>query len=245
MAKTKTEETALAPVETRQTAMAVADAVRPGDTRGVENIDNDDVRLPFLAIAQKTSKAIDKTEGGYVPGLEFGNMYNSETREVYGDGPLTFIPLFMRKRAHLVDKDGRNAAQIAWDDPRTSWDDAQARGLEKPEARRIYDWVVLVGESLETVVLSFYGKSFGAGKSLNGFVKVRKPSFAGKYALSTDIGKNDSGSFGYFIVKPAGKPTADEFDYAEAAYDNYIGKAIAAEPTEPVVVETVATDEPF
>lgn len=228
MAKKQTEDTALA-TRSANTAMAVADRAVAGDTRGTENIDNEDIRLPFLAIAQKTSKAIDPTEGAYIEGLKFGEMYNSETREVYGAGPIEFIPLILQKRAHLLNENGTNGERVEWDDPRVTWDGARASGLEKPEGRQIYDWIVLLVPSMEMVVISFYGKSFGAGKSLNGFVRIRKPSFAGKYALSVAIGKNDHGSFGQFKVAPAGKPTDDQFDYASSAYDMIAGKTIVTD----------------
>lgn len=234
MAKKQTEETALA-TRSANTAMAVADQAVAGDTRGTENIEQSDIRLPFLSIAQKTSKAIDRTEGAYIPGLEFGQMYNSETREIYGEGPVEFIPVALRKRAHLLNENGTNGEQVAWDDPRVTWDGARAKHLEKPEGRQIYDWIVLLVPSLEMVVLSFYGKSFGTGKSLNGFVQIRKPSFAGKYALRTVIGKNDQGAYGQFKVAPAGKPTDDQYAYAEGAFTLVSQATIvtAADPVEP------------
>lgn len=244
MASKRQDTTALATIEREaNTAMAVADAAVRGDARGTEGIDQDDIRVPFLAIAQKTSKALDRTEGGYIQGLEFGQLYNSETREIYGDGPVEFIPLAMRKRAHLVDPDtGRNGEQIDWNDPRATWDDARARGLEKPEGRRIYDWVVLLVPTMEQVIVSFASKSLAAGKSLNNFVVLRKPAFAGKYALGVTIDKNDAGTFGKFTVKPAGKPTADEFAFAQEAYEAIAGRQIAT-TDEPAEVESALDGE--
>lgn len=234
MATKKTDTTTALATREANTAMAVADQAQRGDTRGTEGIDGDDVRLPFLAIAQKTSGAIDDTSDERIEGLKFGQMYNSETREVYGDGPIEFIPLAMRKRAHLTLPNGKNGEQIDWHDPRCTWEDAQARGLQKPEAKRIYDWVVLIVPTMEMAVISFYGKSFGTGKSLNSFVRVRRPSFAGKYALSVGIGENESGKFGKFTVKPAGKPTPEEFEYAEQAFTSIQGATIVttSEPVE-------------
>ena len=229
------KETAVATTENaletqRSNAMAVSDLAKAGDTRGTENITQEDKRLPFLAIAQKTSKALDRTEGDYIPDLEFGQMYNSETREVYGEGPLVFIPIVSRKRAHLLTESGLNGEEIAFDDPRTVYDESR----EKPLARKIYDWVVILVPTFEMVIVSFYGKSFGAGKSLNGFVDIRKPSFAGRYTLTTSIGKNEKGSFGKFRVAPAGKPTNDEYLFAEQAFEAMKNANIVAakEPTE-------------
>lgn len=233
-----TEETALATLNNKTSqALAVADAAVAGDTRGTEGIDQDDVRLPFLAIAQKTSKAIDPSEGGkFIEGLQFGQMYNSETREIYGKGPVQFIPLAMRKRAALLNENGTLGEPIEWNDSRATWEGARESGLDKPEGQRIYDWAVLLLPTFELVVLSFRSTSFGAGKSLNGFVKIRKPAFAGKYSIGVFIDKNESGSFGRFQVTPAGKPTNDEFAFAEQAYESVKDKAIVINDTEVIDV---------
>jgi hypothetical protein len=246
MAKTKTEETALAPIEAKQAAMAVFEGVSADDTRGTENIGTDDVRVPFLAVAQKNSKAVDKTEAAYIPGLELGQMYNSESREIYGDGPVEFLPLVMKRRAHLIiGNTGKNGEEIDWNDPRLDYDPNR----DKPIARRIYDWGVMLLPSMERVIVSFYGKGFNAGQTLNRLVKLRKPAFAGKYTLSTTVEKNDAGVFGRFIVAPAGKPTADEFAIAELMYESMQTQNIVSDDShigaEVVNTTVVEGDEPF
>lgn len=212
-----TENTEL--VQRASSAMAIADNAKAGDNRGTENIDSSDVRLPFIAIAQKTSKAIDPTETGkFIEGLKFLDMYNSETRQNYGKGPLEFIPVVMRKRAALMKENGQLGEAVDWDDPRVTWEGAQEAGRDKPEGQRIYDWAVLLVPSMELVLVSFRSKSFGAGKSLNGFVKVRKPSFAGKYKLIVARDENAKGAFGKFELQPAGKPDDAQFEWAEQVY---------------------------
>jgi hypothetical protein len=233
---------ALATTSQSTSVMAIASNAKAHDNRGTENIDSSDVRLPFIAIAQKTSKAIDPTEGKYIEGLKFLDMYNSETREIYGQGPIHFIPINLRKRAHLLKENGTLGEPVAWDDPRVTWDGAREAGNEKPEGQRIYDWAVLLLPSMELVVLSFRSTSFGAGKSLNGFVRMRKPSFAGRYALSVTLDKNEKGSFGKFQVQPAGKPTDDQFEYAESVYETIKDQKITT--TEDDVEEPGSHDGP-
>ena len=227
-------------------ALAIADNAKAGDTRGTENIDSSDVRLAFIAIAQKTSKAIDPTETGkFIEGLKFLDMYNSETREIYGQGPIKFLPIVLRKRAALLKENGTLGEAVDWNDPRVTWEGAKDAGHDKPEGQQIYDWAVLLLPSYELVVISFRSKSFSAGKSLNGFVKMRKPSFAGQYELLVEADKNDKGSFGKFAVRPAGKPTNDQFDYASDVYNTIANSNItiagegADEPGDAVEGETV------
>jgi hypothetical protein len=245
MAKKQTDEstTALAtsPESTTSAALAVADRAVAGDSRGTEGIDSEDVRLPFLSIAQKTSEALERGTAKYIEGLEFAQMYNSETQAIYGES-VEFIPVAMRKRACLVLENGRMGEEIAWDDKRASWDEARAQNRKKPEALQIYDWIVVLLPSFETAVVSFKSKSFGAGKSLNGFVKLRKPSFAGKYVLATVRDKNDSGPFAKFAVRPAGKPSDVEFEFAETVYNSVKDQKVVTNENADVIETTAVVD---
>lgn len=239
-------------------ALAVAEGYERDDNRGTEGIDSSDVRLSFIAIAQKTSKAIDPTEQGkFIEGLKFMDMYNSETRDIYGVGPINFIPILLRKRANLLKDNGTLGEPVAWDDPRVTWEGARDAGRDKPEGQQIYDWAVLlvVDGVLNPmpIVLSFRSTSFGAGKSLNGFVRVRKPAFAGLYSLSVTPDKNEKGSFGKFIVQPAGAPAAEHASFAEAVYESIKGQKIVIEdepevsdvPQQPVAAPKSKDDIPF
>lgn len=216
--------------KTASEAMAVADGYDRSDARGTEGIEDSDVRLPFLAIAQKTSKAIDPNEvGKFIEGLKFMHVYNSETREIYGVGPIEFIPIVLRKRAHLLKENGTLGEPVDWNDPRVTWEGARAAGKEKPEGQQIYDWAVLLLPSMELVVLSLRSTSFGAGQTLNRLVRVRKPSFSGKYTFTVVADKNAKGSFGKFSILPAGKPMGDVAEFAEATYESMKNKVIATQ----------------
>jgi hypothetical protein len=240
MAKTKDTKTELAPRSSTSALMATADGYASTDTRGKEGITGDDLRLPFLAIAQKTSKALDPSEGTYLEGLKFLDLYNTETREIYGSTPLYFLPLLHRKRAHLRSADNKLEREPRdWNDPRVTWQGARELGLTKPEGVRIYDWVVLLLPSFEMVVISFMSKSFGAGQSLATFVKTRPgPAFAGRYQIRAILDKNELGNFGKFLVIPAGKPDAREAEFAATAYDSIKGRTFIVEEQE------VADDPP-
>ena len=225
--------------------LAVAEGYDRSDTRGKEGITSEDLRLPFLAIAQKTSKALDATEGVYIEGLKFLDLYNSETRQVYGPGPLRFIPLLHRKRAHLRASNGLLEREVLdWNDPRVTWEGAREAKLDKPEGVRIYDWVVLLMPTFELVVISFMSKSFGAGQSLTTFVQMRPgPAFSGQYAIKSVSDENDSGKFGKFHVVPAGKPAPEEAEFAASVYETIKGKKLVVDDPEGAAAdEGVATE---
>jgi hypothetical protein len=218
------------------------------DIQGTENFASDDVKLPFLAIAQKTSKAIDPTESKYIAGLKFGEIYNSETQEILGTGPVEFIPVKLSKRACLKTDKGTLGERVDWEDPRVTWDGANEAGLKKPEGVRIYDWAGILVPSMERVVISFQSTSFGAGKTLITMIdrheklaRMAKKGFRPyqlKFTLSTAIDKNDFGSFGKFMVKLSTTPVlAEEFAFANSWFDSLKGKTIVTEDSQEVVID--------
>lgn len=241
-----TENSELATRNTNQAIAAFDPGLEAGDIQGTENFASDDVKLPFLAIAQKTSKAIDPTEGKFIAGLKFGEIYNSETQDILGAGPIEFMPVKLVKRACLKTDKGTLGERVEWDDPRVTWDGANEAGLKKPEGVRIYDWAVVLVPSMERVVLSFQSTSFGAGKTLitiiDKYATLAKMSGKGfrpyqlKFALTAAIDKNDFGSFGKFIVKLSQTPVlAEEFAFANGWFGSLKGKNIVTEDSQDVV----------
>lgn len=212
---------------------------------GKEGITGEDLRIPFLTIAQKTSAAVDETDDAYIAGLKFGMMYNSETKDVYGAGPLSFVPLRHRKRAYLPDETGKMGEQIEWSDPRCAWptkeqeEDRKAAGdknYDKPEGVRVYDWIVLLllPDGPQLAIISFKSMSFSAGQSLTTFVSMIKgPAYTGKFAIAAQLDEKPAGKFGKFVVKPAGKPTLEEAQFAQSIYASIKDRNIADEPEEP------------
>lgn len=227
-------------LERRKENVAVAtfapmEGFSASDKSGKEGITSEDMRLPFLVLTQKTSKAVDETDDAYVEGLKFGEMYNSETKEIYGKGPLTFLPLRHRKRAYLPDENGRMGEQISWGDRRCTWPtpEEKKKGKDKPEGVRVYDWVVLLlveGAGPTLAVISFKSTSFTAGQTLTTFVNmIQGPAFTGKFSISVQLDENESGKFGRFAISPAGKPSREEADVAKAIYDSIKDREIATE----------------
>src|SRR5262245_52372832 len=60
---------------------------------GTEDIDTSQIRLPRLAIAQGLSPQLIPGDPQHIPGLGILQMFNDLTGEIYGQGPITFVPL--------------------------------------------------------------------------------------------------------------------------------------------------------
>lgn len=203
----------------------------PNSREGKEGIDSSVMRVPFLSIAQKTSKVLDETDGAYVEGMSFGDLYNSDTKEGFGKGPVTFIPLRIRKRAYIPDENGRMGEVIAFTDPRCAWpsEDEKKSGKTKPEGMQVLDFVVLlkVGGGLQLSVVSFKSTYFAAGQILANFVNmIRGASYTAQFTVRSILDGNAAGKWYKLAVAPAGKPTIEEATEAKGWYDLTEGKEI-------------------
>jgi hypothetical protein len=64
---------------------------------GLENIDKDDLALPFLKLLQASSEEGKKKHANYVEGAEEGMFYNTVTKKLYsGEKGIEIIPCFYK-----------------------------------------------------------------------------------------------------------------------------------------------------
>jgi len=212
------------------------------DRSGKEGITGEDWKPAFLCIAQLTSKAKDETDDAYIEGLKLGDLYNSETREIYGKGPVYVQLLRHRKRAFLPDENGRMGEEVKWGDPRCEWPDEDTKrtwtedgkkGKPKPEAVRCYDWVaILHGPIPQIIVITFKSKSFGVGQTLTKFADmIQGPAYTAVFAITSRLKENDAGKFGVFAIAPAGKPTNEQALFAKKVYETTKEKEIPTDRT--------------
>jgi hypothetical protein len=231
MSTEETKDTAIATRKNTPEALQVFEGAKEGDSRGKESIDSGDVTLPFLAIAQKTSPQIDEGNAKQIAGLKFLQMFNSLTTENYGEGPIFFIPIGLKKHAiefHPFDDGGGiKDRNVPWDDERCEFNDATG---EKPIATRFYDWAVLLVPSMELVVLSMKSTNISVAKQFQQIVQLRQgPAFAGKYSLSTVKATVNDKPFGKFRIAAAGKPTQEEYDFAEMIWTSFQGRTFTTD----------------
>lgn len=217
-----TKETEMATVPARALVPAgmegMIQAERPegrdaGDL-GTGHIGRDDVLIPRLALAQKTSPEIDPTSERYIDGLKFTELFHSVSRRTYGNGPLYFSVL----RADpprwvefnpLEAGGGVKDPNVPIDDPRAGF----GPNGEKPVATKFYDFIVLLlndldqANPLENVVgLSFKSTGIRVARQLNLLITQRGNKLLpkGVYELRSDVAENKNGKFAVYKVKNAG-----------------------------------------
>lgn len=75
-------------------ALAVPDYLKDDvDARqGSEDVQQNDLLMPRLGLAQALSPQLKKTNEAYIPGLEVGDFFNTATSEIYGK-EVTVVPV--------------------------------------------------------------------------------------------------------------------------------------------------------
>jgi hypothetical protein len=204
-----------------------------GDVRGTDHFTKDDLRLPRLTIAQKTSPQVEEGTPEYIEGLKFGDLFNDLSNDVYGRGPLRFVIVRAdRPRAMEFNPIDEGGGVVDFDvpltDPRCAWTTNPETGKrEKPVATVFYDYVLWLVDHEEMAALSLKSTGLKVAKRLNSMIKLRgMPLFTGLYEVTTEIQKNDFGSFGVYVIKNAGWASEELAANAEGIYESIKDKTL-------------------
>ncbi len=215
------------------------------DLTGTEGIGVDDVRLPRLAIAQGLSPQMMPDDSTYIPGLTLFSLFNDLTGDKYGNGPVTFVPI--RRDVRRIEFHPRELGggivdlDVPIGDARLRWTVDNGQRIP-PKATSFDEYVILLllaGKTPEPVVLSIKGTNkFNrrAASNLNTYIKMRHAAiYAGLYTIATKSEKNDSGTFGVYVVRNAGFVPTDTptghalFEFAADFARSLEGKQIVVE----------------
>lgn len=234
MSKKQTEELATRPTA----ALATFD---PSDTRGKEGIGAQERTLPRISIAQKTNKEIDPNTPDYIDGLKLYEMFNTVTGENYHKGPINVAFVAFRQFAILFD-DANNVVEpnVPLNDPRLQFRrDPNGRPI-RPEATLFYEYLAVLPETGEGVVITFKGAGIKTAKRrINSILSVTNgPLWARQFKLSSGQATSGQFTFGAFQVQPGDPTPADVAQMCSDLYDAWTsGQVQAARPQndEPVV----------
>lgn len=183
-------------------------------SEGKENIGREDLAIPRLALAQKMSPEIDpEQKDRFIEGLKIGDLFNSQTKQIYGPGPLEFVPLFIGAPRYIEfnsrePNSGIKDMNVPANDPRTQWGSGPDG---KPLATKFYSYIVLLLPQLEIIGLSFKSSGLKTAKALNMLISNRKkaPIYAGKYMIGTATAQGPKGPYKIYTV--ANSTIASEF----------------------------------
>ena len=203
--------------------------------KGLGNIGQQDLALPFLKILAQLSPEVNKRDGKYVEGAEAGMIYNSVTGELYnGVKGIDVIPCFY-KLEYLEWKDrgeGLGAPVAIYDSssdvmsktkPDANYKDRLPNGnyIDKTASH----FVIILGDSPSTALISMKStqlkisrkwNSMMSGLKLKGKDGLYTPaSFSHIYRLKTTQMSNDKGTwFGWEVSKVG--PVTESQSYQQA-----------------------------
>jgi len=188
---------------------------------GLENIDKDDLALPFLKLLQTSSDETKKKHANYVEGAEPGMFYNTVTKKLYnGEKGIEIIPCFYkltypewapfeRKEGRPVHPD-RGPEVLAKTKKDTQGKDVLDNG--NLIVKTANHFVVINGERPEKALMTMKSTQLKVSRGWNSLIKdefetdpktqkaVPAPSFSRIYKLTS---VENSGSFTWHGYKIA------------------------------------------
>lgn len=222
--------------------IATTDEGLPTDDRtGTEDIGVDEIRLPRLAVAQGLSPQIASENP--VDGLKLYDMFNDLTNEIFGRGPLYFVPC--RRDVRYIEFTPREEGggvvdlDVPANDPRTQWTTEIVEGHKvrhPPAATKFVEFVILLlreGKAPEPIVLSIKDTNKwnrAAHTTLTSFIKLRNDAiYGGIYRVTSRPEKNDSGIFGVYGIENAGRAALPIRELAKQFHESLAGKQIVVD----------------
>jgi hypothetical protein len=191
-----------------------------GPPLGTEHITSEDVLMPRLGLAQAISNEINKTHADYIEGLGVGDLWNTVSGKIYGNGPLTFSILVAHppravEFAALSDGGGIIDPNVPLNDPRLAF----GTDGTPPQATKFYDYVLWLHESKELIAMSLARSAIKAAKSLNGLIRMRGTAvFTGRYTVNSVQKSSPQGNYQSwrFRNSPLGNvPDGQAVEFAE------------------------------
>lgn len=234
--------TANTPSKKETTAVALPDDLK--GSWGSENIDSADIVIPRLLLMQGMSEHVSagKAKLGDI-------IKSTTVEVLGGkDKPVKIIPLISTKTWTISEKVGNkfefrsiepvslnnSSLPLEWQQGNTTWrrdkcldffvllsDDVakERKALDKLKAGDIPD----VADALLPCHLSFRRTSYNSGKTLATHFSVagrfNLPPASTIFNLTSEVTKNDQGTFAIFEIKSAGKTSIDDLMVAKKWYD--------------------------
>src|SRR5689334_5754562 len=112
-----TKEKTTTELVSQESSGAIESTARPAwmeSTEGSQDITVQDIRLPRLAIAQGLSPQMIPDTSQFIDGLRLFDLFNDVTGEVYGRGPIKFVPVHWHVKhiEYEIGPDGKRTTNI-------------------------------------------------------------------------------------------------------------------------------------
>jgi hypothetical protein len=234
-----------------------ADLIIKSAGQGLQNVGNDDITIPRLAIVQSGSPQRKKKDEKYIEGADEGHVFNTVSGTLYTDG-LTIIPCGYKKSYVEWIPREKGGGLVAVHDykPDSAKIDSKTKKTMLGENQLVdtAEHYVLVknNDSYEPAVLTMTSSNLSVSRKWNTLLKMKRmnikgqtvepPSFLFEFKLSTVQAENDLGSWHKYKIEEIGQiQSQDVFKQAKAFSDSVSDGKVKA--SEPVDTETTSTEE--
>lgn len=226
------------------TMLATTEGADKRDFRGKDNIDERDVTLPRLALAQSLTPQTKRANKAYIDGLQEGHIFNTLTEVNYGGGPFPIVVLKLLKNAAVFDEQGKVIERnVDWNDPRCEFTHNGSESVP-PVADRCYDFIVYLPQDDSFAILRMKKTQVKVAKRLCMFLQTRMgPSWSGLYSLEAVPDQSGTLQFYNFKIQPKGATPPAIYAKAEALYEMFSGRTIVVEDVVPVDDSLAANPE--
>ena len=222
-------------VAEKKTAGLPANVFEEDAAKGLGNIGQQDLALPFLKILGQLSPEVNKRDGKYVEGAEPGMIFNSVSGELYdGAKGINVIPAFYKlEYVEWKDRGEGSGGPVAIHDSSSdimsqtkadaNYKDRLPNGnyVEKTASH----FVIITGDSPSTALISMKSTQLKISRKWNSMMSGIKlkgknglftpASFSHIYRLKTTQMSNDKGTWFGWDVSKAG-PITDTSLYQQA-----------------------------
>lgn len=208
------------------------DFLKKGTGRGTENVTHQDLVIPRLELVQSLSPARNKNHADYIEGAEEGMLYNSVTRELYGD-EVSVVPVLYLKE-YLVWKDRKKGGGFRGSYVNKSEAESAIKTFKdkdgKPEpaddfaamdTAQHFCLLITPQGKVQQIVLSMSRSKMKVSRKWNSLIALSDDdSFAKAYKVSS-VGEQNQQKQDYynFKVTPAGYVNEAIFTAAEKLYE--------------------------
>ena len=222
-------------VTEKKSAQLPANVFEEDAAKGLGNIGQQDLALPFLKILGQLSPEVNKRDGKYVEGAEPGMIYNSVSGELYdGAKGINVIPAFYKlEYVEWKDRGEGSGGPVAVHDSSSdimSQTKADANFKDRlPNGNYVEKtashFVIITGDSPTTALISMKSTQLKISRKWNSMMSGIKlkgknglftpASFSHIYRLKTTQMSNDKGTwFGWEVSKVG--PITDQQLYQQA-----------------------------
>jgi len=207
----------------------VPDHIKQDKARGSEHVKTDDLVIPRLEIVQALSPALKKADPGYIEDAEQGQLFNSVSRELYGDKvhvvPVWFDKqwLVWRDRKH---KDGGQGGFFgAYPSPEEAAVRVKAEGGEEKgiividTPQQLCLLLNMDTGKIEEIMVSMPRSKAKVSRQWNSLVRsAGGDRFSRVYEIGTVEQKGPKGDFWNYSVAVRGFPAKALYTIAEDLY---------------------------